>query len=763
MSAPARRALPAHDATPYELSRRWRWAAVDATAILVLLALVALSFYPVYGTLWLFVAVLGFGAVGIGLAVVSALQHWSSGVTALAAAGAWFLFGGLLAMPSSTIGFVVPTPRTLFGLLVGPVTAWRDMLTLDPPIGETYNLLTVPGLVGLTAGLLAMVISLRSRRPAMAWLPPVLGYLIGVVVGSQVAYRPLVVGGLLFVVVLVWTSHRRAVVRGQLAGSANRLKPLRALLGAGVLVAAFAVALAAVPFISPTPARETLRTAMEPPIDLEQFASPLQGFRANITQHRAEVLFDVLGARPDDIVRIATLDKYDGISYRVSTLDDTAVQATTFTRVGQWIADDTEGDDLSVRVTVRGYDGVWTPTVGRSTQVAFQGPRRVELGENFFYNRSSGTGLNVAGLREGDTYELGARVAPRPPDEEIAKARAGRFDLPETNGVPDELIAAARAWARDGGTAGQLALTLEERLSNGYFSHGQADEVASLSGHSERRLIDLLADPELMVGDHEQYAVAMALMSRELGIPARVIYGYQVDTGSAISGGHVGAWTEVYLEGLGWVVFNPTPPEDREPPEDDERTPPEQLPFIENPPPPPQRPEVPPPDELLPIEPGEAPEPESRIDWAQIGAIAALTAIPLLTIVAPLALVIGLKLRRRSRRRNDPVLDNRIAGAWAELVDRARDVGRSPSISATRSEQAEALVGDFPKVGTVADPIALAKEADWLVFAPGEPSETTAREYWRSSAAINRGMRRSVSWARWLASYLSTKSFRRIK
>src|SRR5699024_4575987 len=118
----------------------------------------------------------------------------------------------------------------------------------DPPIGETYNLLTVPGLVGLTAGPLAMVISLRSRRPMMAWLPPVLGYLMGVVVGSQVAYRPPVVGGLLFVVVLVWTSHRRAVVRGQLAGSANRLKPLRALLGAGVLVAAFAVALAAVPF-----------------------------------------------------------------------------------------------------------------------------------------------------------------------------------------------------------------------------------------------------------------------------------------------------------------------------------------------------------------------------------------------------------------------------------------------------------------------------------------------------------------------------------
>ncbi|MFD0867133.1 transglutaminaseTgpA domain-containing protein, partial [Tessaracoccus lubricantis] len=759
----ARRALAPHDATPFDVSRRWRWVAVDATAVLALLALVALAFFPVYGTAWLFVSVLGFGAVGMAVGVASALRRWSSGGTALVAVGAWFLFGGLLTMPSSSLWFVVPTPRVLFGLLVGPVTAWRDMLTLDPPIGETYNLLTVPGLMGLAAGLLAMAISLRSKRPSMAWLPPLTAYLVGVVVGSQVAFQPFLVGAAAFVVVLVWTSHRRAVVRTQLGGSGNRLKPLRALMGAGVLAVAVAAALVAVPLLAPAPERETLRSAMEPPIDLEQFASPLQGFRANITQHRTDVLFDVVGAREGDIVRLATLDRYDGISYSVSTLDDAAVEATTFTRVGQWIADDTRGQDFPVRVTVRGYEGVWTPTVGRSTKVAFEGARRIELGENFFYNRSSGTGLNVAGLREGDSYELGARVAPRPADEEIAKARAGRFELPETSGVPDELIAAARAWADNGGTAGQIALTLEQRLSNGYFSHGQADEVASLSGHSERRLIELLADPEMMVGDHEQYAVAMALMARELGIPARVIYGYQVEATASIAGGQVGAWTEVYLEDLGWVVFNPTPPADRVPPEDDQRTPPEQLPFVENPPPPPQRPEVPPPDELLPIEPGEAPEPETRIDWAQIGAIAALTGIPLLTIVVPVALIIGLKLRRRSRRRNDPVLANRIAGAWSELVDRARDVGRSPSVSATRSEQAEAFVDSFRRVGEVSDPIALAKEADWLVFAPGDPSEQTTREYWRSSAGIHRGMRRSVNWLRWLGSYLSTKSFRRIR
>ncbi|NHB85257.1 hypothetical protein G7085_13135 [Tessaracoccus sp. HDW20] len=151
------------------------------------------------------------------------------------------------------------------------------------------------------------------------------------------------------------------------------------------------------------------------------------------------------------------------------------------------------------------------------------------------------------------------------------------------------------------------------------------------------------------------------------------------------------------------------------------------------------------------------------IDWARVGAVALLTGIPLLTVVVPVALVLGLKLRRRSRRRNDPMIANRIAGAWAELVDRARDVGRSPSASATRTEQAEALKSDFARLRDNSDPVALAKEADWLVFAPGEPSEALADEYWASSAAVRRGMRRSVNRLRWIVSHLSTKSFRRIR
>ncbi|GAA3863731.1 transglutaminase domain-containing protein [Tessaracoccus defluvii] len=741
---------------------RAAWVAIDAVALLALLGLVALGFLPVYGTAWLFVSVLGFGAVGIGLALVSWRLRWGAGMVALVAAAAWLLLGGFLTMPSSTIGFVVPTLRTLRGLVTGPVTAWRDMLTLDPPIGETFNLLTVPGLIGLLAGLLGMLISLRTARPVLAFVPSAVGYVVAVVLGSRVAFEPLLVGAVFFLIVLTWTSHRRAVTRGLLSRGV-RLKPLAGVLGLAVVAASGVAAYAAVPLLAPKPERETVRAAIEPPIDLAQYASPLQGFRANITQNRETTLLEVSGAEKGDIVRIATLDAYDGLNFRVASLADEALESTTFTRVGQWIDDDAAGADVAVEVTVRGYDGVWVPTAGRTRSIDFAGERALALGENFYYNRSSGTGIDTAGLREGDSYLLEATVAERPTDAEIGAAGAGDFSLPDVVGAPDDLVNLAHQWSDGVGTAGQVALRFEEELQQGYFSHGQEEEMESVAGHSQKRLTTLLQAPDRMVGDHEQYATAMALMAREVGIPARVIYGYEVAGSQTITGDQVGAWTELYLDGLGWVTFNPTPPKDRVLDIDELPPPPQPQPYVENPPPPPARPEVPPPDDDLPVDPAEEPEVDTPIDWAQIGAFAALTGIPLITIVVPIVLIVGMKLRRRSHRRNDPIVANRIAGAWSELVDKARDLGRSPSASATRTEQAQLLVEEFPKLRAVSDPVALAKEADWIVFAPGDPSEATAREYWGSTGLVRRGMRKSLNWFRWAFSSLSTKSFRKYR
>ncbi len=67
----------------------------------------------------------------------------------------------------------------------------------------------------------------------------------------------------------------------------------------------------------------------------------------------------------------------------------------------------------------------------------------------------------------------------------------------------------------------------------------------------------------------EGFAMALTLMLRTLGHPARYVRGFWggdrlEESGSVIlRGHHYHAWTEMHLEGAGWIALNPTPPERR--------------------------------------------------------------------------------------------------------------------------------------------------------------------------------------------------------
>ncbi len=61
-----------------------------------------------------------------------------------------------------------------------------------------------------------------------------------------------------------------------------------------------------------------------------------------------------------------------------------------------------------------------------------------------------------------------------------------------------------------------------------------------------------------------QFATSMALVSREMGVPARVVYGAssgeKLDTNEyLVTGRNMHTWVEVYFPGVGWYPFDPTP------------------------------------------------------------------------------------------------------------------------------------------------------------------------------------------------------------
>ena len=93
-------------------------------------------------------------------------------------------------------------------------------------------------------------------------------------------------------------------------------------------------------------------------------------------------------------------------------------------------------------------------------------------------------------------------------------------------------------------------------------------------GHSDLQLEDWLTDPEspnYRAGYCEQFAASMAVLGRSLGIPSRVVMGFTPGETIEQSNGipavivrdnNAHAWVEMWMDGFGWVRFDPTPRSD---------------------------------------------------------------------------------------------------------------------------------------------------------------------------------------------------------
>lgn len=746
---------------------RWTWIGVDVVAALLLLALVTVAWLPTYGNGWVWVASMGSGVLGAAVAVLTSLRRWEALRTAGTIVGVYAVFGTLLAMPSAGQAFVIPTLRSLQGLALGPVQGWKAMLTIQPPIGETGYLLVPVVVVGLVSVFSSVTISMRSGRPVLAPVPLVVGLVIAFLLGVNTSYGPVAVGlGALFVI-LVWSTYRRAQQRRSLVIGGSMLRWPQIVVGALVIALVTGLVVLAGPVLATTGPRRTVRDLVSQPLDVQRYPSPLQGFRLNLTDDKSQTLFTVQGVPTGTRIRIATLDAYDGYTYNVSNSASPGKDSGSFQRIGARVIDNTSGRRVRVTVTVGSLTGVWVPTVGKTLELSFEGSQGIALGDDFYYNEASGTGLTTAGLVAGDSYTELAVIPDQPSSAQIKSASAGTVGLPAAEPVPDIVRDLAAKWAglASGSNAGALALAYQEQLKLGYFSHGvAADEIQSWAGHTEGRIADLLRDTTQMVGDQEQYAVAMALLCRAAGIPARVGYGYVMSSSDGtVRGSDVTAWTEVYLSDYGWVVFDPTPDQSRRLTSKSQQPESVPRPQVENPPPPPQKPGSLEQDTTPPGSAGTETKKRFTIPWGTIGQVAIVGGIPLVFVVLPVTVIVGLKMRRRRLRMDSDSLVSRVAGGWAEILDRARDLGRSPTPTGTRTEQADQLVAAFPRVVERADPRILARQADMTVFAPDTITPGQAATYWATVDDAVGGLNRSVTMFQRVKGSLSVRSFRRYR
>lgn len=729
-----------------------RQRAADLVVVVALGLLVSLGWDSVHGGSVWWLPVAGGLLLGALLALVgTALRLPAMALVALGAV-VFLLAGAPLALPGST----VPGPDAIRVLLDSAVHGWRDLVTLVPPVGARDGLLVPALLASLVAGLLAGSLALRLRRtwPALAVLGALL---VGVaLLGTDRPVAPLVQGAVLTVVGLAWAAVRRHRAAASLVERGSRV-PSRTVVGVVTVLAVAALSGLTAPSVAaPERERFSLREVVEPPIDPQAYASPLVSFRKYVKDLPDTTLFTVEGLPDGARLRLATLDTYDGVVWRVSGRGPDG--GGRYVHVEGPTGDVAGAPTTPVTVEVDGYSGVWLPTVGQTAQAQFAGPDAEALADAFHYNAATGTGLSTRPLRSGDRYTLQAVVVPPPTDEQVAQAVAAPVALTPPEGVPTVVPEQAGAFAGTATTAGAKAQALASQLATlGYFSHG-LDGQSSRAGHGADRIAALLADETAMIGDGEQYAAAMALMARRLDLPARVVMGFRPDTSGGgpvtVTGDDVSAWVEVALAGHGWVAFDPVPDESREPQLQQPTPRSEPRPRVDQPPPPVSEPEEPPPtssegtDERTPV-------PDSGLGrWL---AVAAWVLIPLLLLLTPVAVLLWLKHRRRRRRATRGSPSARIAGGWAELVDTARDLGTPPPPRATRREAARVLDSRYAAAGT----LGLAERADHGVFAPDEPTEAEVAQFWAEVEASLRGMSSSVPLVRRVRGRLSPASLSR--
>jgi len=291
-----------------------------------------------------------------------------------------------------------------------------------------------------------------------------------------------------------------------------------------------------------------------------------------------------------------------------------------------------------------------------------------------------------------DGYTAVAAISP-PVAVELPD-RARYLALPP--GIDGGVLGLARRQVRGLGTDFERGLALEAffRDSGAFRYSTQVDP-----GHAATDLADWLLDPlspNYRTGYCEQFATAMAVMARQVGVPSRVVLGFTpgrlLDDGRVVvRDRNAHAWVELWMPTQGWVRFDPTPRGDGVNPAASDELPFDLAAYLDLEVvvptwPPGTNPTVPLPedDPVLPLPPVSPTEPAGG--W-QLPSLPAWLPLTLAGLVAAFAFLPSVKWSRRRRRLRALSMGD-ISAAWREMVDRLADLGDDPPLSATPLEVA---------------------------------------------------------------------------
>lgn len=757
-------------ATPYRLA-----AAAALASLLASLTLVPL----VDGPAWLVSVVVVVSVLTLTGVALRIVVPWWPVVVALQA------LAGLLAVTSLFAGDVailrfVPGPAT-WGVFADLFRAGLQVTSDEaPPVpsGRGLILLVTVGIGAVT--LLVDVVAVSLRKPAVAGLPLLAVYCVpAAVLPGGIDWWWFALGGIGFLALVAADSGDRVFGWGRVLGPAGDETGERALggplsggrrLAAGCVVAAVLVP-AAIPGLDERLLGDRGDTTGSGPGGNITVINPILRIRENLTQRNDVVVLTYRTDSPSpEPLRIVSDDVFDGKQWapsvgaipRSNRVQNGLAPAPGLTPEVSRQPQRTEFQTLDLRQT-------YLPLPYPTTKVDIEGPWLFDSRTlNVVGNRVTTRNLRYTAQHLAVTPTADQlRNAPAPPPA-LVEAYA---KLPATS--PREIAATARKVAGDG-SAYEQAMALQQWFrSDGGFTYNET--VLPPNGKDASSQDAVVAFLRNKQGYCVQFASAMAVMARTLGIPSRVGVGFlpgdrQQDGSWAISVKDAHAWPELYFSNVGWVRFEPTPgvrtgaaPEWAVPPS---ATPEPVEPS-------PSASAAAPAPRAAPRDPEQTPEASQTAGpplWRRV-----LDAIPWRVIVGvlllgllgfvPLGVTHTVRLLRWRRASSGPP-SVRVEAAWDELRERLEDLGIRWAISWTPRALQLRLAADHDLGGTERAALGrLVTDVEQERYAPpGAPVREIA-DLRGDVEVVVRGVAASVAvpaWTRRRARWLPTSGWRAV-
>ncbi len=277
--------------------------------------------------------------------------------------------------------------------------------------------------------------------------------------------------------------------------------------------------------------------------------SPFTALRGQLEQGTPTDLFTVRGLTTPTYLRALTLAEYRAGAGWQAVRPEPGVDAA-----GALPPVAGAGEVLDVTFTNEGFRDYWLPLYGLPVATA-----GLDAG-TWAYDPASGTAYSEQPAEQG-TWTQRA-LLPGPTADEL-RAASGTGDpgalYSSVSGVDPRVIALAQELTAGAGTPFDRALALQEHFTGP--DSGFVYDLRTAPPAGDDALVEFLTVGR--TGYCEQFASAMAVMLRAVGVPARVAVGFTAGRpeGDArrITTSDAHAWVEAFFPGIGWTTFDPTP------------------------------------------------------------------------------------------------------------------------------------------------------------------------------------------------------------